>query len=277
MPLASLLAALALAAAPPPKKIAVMDLAATGVEPALAQAVSLVVPTELRGRLPGAQIISKDEISAMLGLEKTRQMLGCTGDDCATALGGALGVDELVDGRIGKVGQTYVIELRRIDVRGGKTLASAARMVRGADDDLVRATQDMLDEVFPGTHRTGNVKAIAPYSGWEPTFLQGRGAAWTGVGAGVALLAAGGVGVWWSLDVHSKWSKQQSGDRGSATVTRDQADQAKLVNPLGWGAVAVGAVMAGWGTWRLTHPEAGTGVAVAPLPGGAAVALGGTF
>ncbi len=279
MALVPLLAAVALTAAPLPKKIAVMDLAAAGVEPSLAQAVSLVVPTEIRGRIPSAQVISKDEISAMLGLEKTRQMLGCTGVGCTAEIGGALGVDELVDGRIGKVGQTYVLELRRLDVKGAKTLGSAARMVRGEEDELVKAVQGMLDELFPGTRGAGKVKSIAPYSGWEPGFLRGRGAAWTGTAAGAALVVAGGVGAWWSYGVYSDYKDQQS-NRLTATVTRAQADRAKLVSPLAWSGAAVGAVVAAWGTWRLFHPEAGLDsgtISLAPLPGGAALALGGTF
>ncbi len=268
------LLAVALLAAAPPKKLAVMDLEASGVGPALAQAVSLSIPTDVRGRLPGTQVISKDDIASMLGLEKTQQMLGCTDARCASEVGSAVGADELVSGRIGKVGDTYVLELKRIDVRAGTVLASSARLIRGEQDALVDATNGMLDELFPGTRSLSRVRAIE--AGWEPRLLRSRTAAWTGATAGVALVAAGGVGVWWALDMSSRYEQQQK-NRLTATVTRAQADRAQVVYPLAWTGVGVGAVVATWGVYRVFHPEGVTAVSLAPLPGGAAVALGGTY
>jgi hypothetical protein len=271
------LLAVALLAAAPPKKIAVMDLEASGVEPSLAQAVSLSIPTDVRGRLPGTQVISKDDVASMLGLERTQQMLGCTDARCATEVGGAVGADELVSGRIGKVGDTYVLELKRIDVRGGKVLGSSARLIRGQQDALVEATSGMLDELFPGTRSLSRVRAID--AGWEPRFLRSRTAAWTGAVAGVALLGLGSAGVWWSYDVSRRHATDQSVQNpADRSVTRADADRARSVNAAAWAGAGVGAVLAAWGGYRLLHPDSlGPRVAAAPVPGGAVVALGGSF
>jgi hypothetical protein len=276
MAIAPLLAA-ALVAAGSPKKLAVMDLEASGVDASLAQAVSLSIPTDVRGRLPGTQVVSKDDIASMLGLEKTQQMLGCTDTRCFVELGGAVGADELVSGRIGRVGDTYVLELKRIDVRNARVLASSARLIRGEQDALVDATDGMLDELFPGTRSFGRVKAIS--TGWEPRFLRSRTVAWTSAVAGVAALGAGGFGAWWSWDVsrthHTDQSLQNPGDR---TVTRADLDRAKRVNAMSWAGVGVGALLAAWGGYRILNPDVfGPKVAAAPVPGGAVVALGGSF
>jgi hypothetical protein len=147
MTLCPLLVAALMAANPTPRKIAVMDLEGAGTVGALAQAASLVLPTEIRGRLPGAQVISSGEIKSMLGLEKTRQALGCEDEGCMAEIGGALGVDELVSGKIGKVGRTIVIELRRTDVRASKTVSSAVRTVRGEEDAVITGLQEMAGEL----------------------------------------------------------------------------------------------------------------------------------
>lgn len=280
MILAPLLAAALLSAEPPPKKVAVFDLEATGVEPTLAQATSLILPTEVRSRLPGAQVISSSEIQTMLGLEKQRAMMGCTDANCLAEIGGALGVDELVSGRLGKVGRTYVLEIRRTDVRKARVVGSAARTVRGDEDALLEAIQGTLDELYPGSRPgTAAVKEVgrAPAQAGGPSFFKTPlGAGIVGV-LGLAAAGAGTYGVIHALDVHSQYEAQQS-NRATATVTRDQADRMKVVFPISIGGIAVGAAAMTWGAyWLVKGPPPAVQAAVLPTPGGATLALGGTF
>jgi len=53
----------------------------------------------------GAKVSSDREISALLGLERKRQLLGCSesSSQCVTELAGALGVDALVVGDVAKL------------------------------------------------------------------------------------------------------------------------------------------------------------------------------
>jgi hypothetical protein len=151
MNLAPLLAALVAAAPTASKKIAVFDLEATGAPAALAAAASLVVPTEVRARNPGAHVISSADLHAMLGLEREKRMLGCEESaSCMAEVGGAMGVDELVAGRLGMVGRTWVLELHRTDVPRAQVVSSAVRTVRGEEDALVGALRDAVGELYPG-------------------------------------------------------------------------------------------------------------------------------
>jgi len=277
MSLAAILMAAAVAASPSsPRKIAVLDLEGAGVDPALAQAASLVLPTELRGRLPGVQIISSGDIRSMLGFEKTKQAIGCEDDSCMSEIGGALGVDEMVSGKMGKVGRTLVVELRRIDVRGSKTLSSAVRTVRGEEDALIQGIQEMAGELYPGTVRGGGVRAVEA-SGAKPGFLSGKVAAWVGAGLGVAMMVGGGVAIVDARGVASDYEAQQSRPAALATVTRADADAAKVEYTVGWAVAGAGAVVGGWGVYRILHLRQPASVAVFPIPGGATVALGGSF
>jgi hypothetical protein len=84
----------------------------------------------------------------MLGVEKTRQMLGCTDAGCYAELGGALGADRIVHGSIGRVGDSLVVNLSALDPRRGTTIASVSERLRGAREeaflDVLPSVADML-------------------------------------------------------------------------------------------------------------------------------------
>jgi hypothetical protein len=136
--LPALAVALALAAAPAPApaqhKIAVLRLEASGVAPELADSATALVPTEVRRLRPESRVFSSEDVRALLTHQKDRIVLGCGSDAaCMAELGGALGADEIVTGRLGRLGDTFVVELRRVEVAGARSLGSATRTVRKAD------------------------------------------------------------------------------------------------------------------------------------------------
>jgi hypothetical protein len=83
-------------------RLAVLDLVANGASKELASAAGGVVANEL-DRLGVFTVITSDAIRAMLAFEKQRQMLGCTDAGCVTEIGGALGVDYLVSGKVSRL------------------------------------------------------------------------------------------------------------------------------------------------------------------------------
>jgi hypothetical protein len=83
-------------------RLAVLDLVANGASKELASAAAGVVANEL-DRLGVFTVVTSDAIRAMLAFEKQRQMLGCTDAGCVTEIGGALGVDYLVSGKVSRL------------------------------------------------------------------------------------------------------------------------------------------------------------------------------
>lgn len=101
-------------------KLAVMDLSAAGVSPDLAATVTSLVATELE-RQEVFNVVSKAEIRAMLTHEAEKQALGCdAGASCMGDLGNALGVRYLVSGSLGKVGDSYTLNLALTDTQASK-------------------------------------------------------------------------------------------------------------------------------------------------------------
>jgi hypothetical protein len=96
--------------------VAVMDLdAGSLLNDGQRSMIAKLIASELQG-LGVSRVLGVDDVKAVLGYEKQRQLLGCTDDTCVAQYGGALGVDRIVAGSVGQIGSTYIIELRLINV-----------------------------------------------------------------------------------------------------------------------------------------------------------------
>lgn len=153
----ALLLAAALAASPdpvpasapaPPLKIATLQLEGSGLPEGMAASATVLVPTEVRRARPDARVISSEDVRSLLSHQKNRLVLGCGADAaCLADLGGLLGVDEIVAGRLGRLGETWVLELRRLDVKQARNLASVTRAV-GSAEALVGAVRSAAVELY---------------------------------------------------------------------------------------------------------------------------------
>src|SRR5687767_15810965 len=66
--------------------------------------------------LEGVRVTTPSEIGALIGLERTKQLLGCADDstNCIVELANALGVDGIVTGSIGRFGKSWVVNIKVI-------------------------------------------------------------------------------------------------------------------------------------------------------------------
>jgi hypothetical protein len=159
MTLAALFAAATLAASPP--KLAVLQVApGEGVPQSTAAALTEALVAEVR-RQSGADVITQREIVSILSLENQKAMLGCSTDACMAELGGALGTDRLIAGDMAKLGESFLLHVRIVDVKKVRVAAQADRRLRGGTID------DVLD-VLPAVIAELLAAAAAPASAPPP-------------------------------------------------------------------------------------------------------------
>jgi TolB-like protein len=116
-------------------KLVVLPLAPLGgVTEERARLLGDALAGELRRR-PGVSVVTQSDVAALLGVEKTRQMLGCTESGCMAEIGGALGADRVVHGSLGRVGGSLVVNLSALDARRSTVLASVSQRLRGGEDE----------------------------------------------------------------------------------------------------------------------------------------------
>jgi hypothetical protein len=118
-----------------------------GVPKETAQLLGDALAGELRRR-PGISVLTQADVAALLGIEKTRQMLGCADSGCMAEIGGALGADRVVHGSLGRVGESLVVNLSALDPRRSAAAASVSERLRGGGDeaflDVLPAIADTL-------------------------------------------------------------------------------------------------------------------------------------
>ncbi|KAA3610332.1 MAG: DUF2380 domain-containing protein [Calditrichaeota bacterium] len=121
------------------KRIAVLDLQGEGVSKSAAKTLT----DRLRSKLvnTGAfHVLERDQMDEILG-EQGFQQSGCVSDECLVEIGRLVGVEQMVGGSIGKIGQTYTLDLRIIDVQTGRIMKTVSEDYRGDADGLLNVLE----------------------------------------------------------------------------------------------------------------------------------------
>lgn len=116
------------------QKIAVWRFDALGIEPELVVRLETLFRLELE-RLAKKPMPSRREIDRAV----TAEQRDCTGEDkCLGAIGRRLGVDVVVTGTVGAMGQNYVLTIKAVDAKSATSLRRIeSEPLRGSPDELI--------------------------------------------------------------------------------------------------------------------------------------------
>lgn len=142
---------LLLLAAPPgkvDKSVVVLDIqAGHGVPADLASALTDSLEVQVRHRASGYRVIGASDVRAMIQFDAQKSKLGCQETGCLAEIGGALGAQEVISGSLVRLGDTFVLTLRRVDVAKAVVISDASETVKGAKEE------QLLDALHTGTEQ----------------------------------------------------------------------------------------------------------------------------
>jgi hypothetical protein len=140
--------------------VAVYDLAAAGdIKPRTASVVSEAILAEIR-KYDGVSAIGMKEIGEMLAFEQKKQFVGCDSMGCLVELAGALGVDELVTGNLGALGESHVITVKRMDLNTAETKSAVSKTLKkGSGEEFLAVVGDVTKELYSDKKLKEGVKA----------------------------------------------------------------------------------------------------------------------
>jgi len=102
-----------------------------------------------------AKVMGSREVDAMLGYEQKKQMAGCTDTSCMVAIGGALGVDKILMGSVGKLGNSYTLNLKLINIKEGNIEELYSKRIKGgSEEDFLDIMPEALATIFPASAST---------------------------------------------------------------------------------------------------------------------------
>jgi hypothetical protein len=158
------------------------------VPPGAADLLTDTLLAEVRAAGVFDRVVSPVEIAALMRPEQQQFLLRCASDECALVdneLAGALGVTHILVGSLGKLGASYLLNLRLLDVQSSVLLSSLSERARGASEEA------LLDLVRPSARRLLVDAGMLKDSGGGQAVSPVR----KGLRAGGGVLLVGGVGL----------------------------------------------------------------------------------
>ena len=175
-------------------------------------------------------MLGGSELRAMLDLEQQKTALGCNDTSCLAELGGSLGVPFLVVPTIGKLGGSYLLNIKLFDVDESEPLWRDRRQV-DSEVGLLPAMKELAEALHRFRHQPAAPSPVtaAATTRWAP----------------MAVTALGGL-VATSATLHFVAAKERyQRDRSSANY--DAAEAARSVDlPAALGGAAIAVAGALW-------------------------------
>jgi TolB-like protein len=117
--------------------VAVLDLEAISVTPVEARTLT----DKFRGELVRTgkfQVIERSQMEEILNEQGFQQTGACNSDECYVQAGRLLGVEQMIGGSIGKVGNIYLVSVRLIAVETGVIVKLVDEEVEGSIDEVLK-------------------------------------------------------------------------------------------------------------------------------------------
>jgi len=130
-------------------KIAVLDLDAQGVKPEVALVLSEALRTELynSGRF---RVMNRKDVDKVLREKSFEATSSVSSNEKIAAVGSALGVEKMVTGSVGKLGSTFMVTVRMIDVASHENERIASERHRGPEDGLFMTVEMVARKLIAG-------------------------------------------------------------------------------------------------------------------------------
>ena len=152
--------------------IAVLELDDQGISAAEAGSLTERLRSELF-KTGMFEVLERAKMEEVLKEQGFQQTGACATTECAVEVGRLIGVERMVAGSVGKVGATFSVDIRTINVETGAIMKASTRDFTGRIDDLLRR---LMPEV------------ARELAGLAPEKKGGRTGLWIALG----VLAAGG-------------------------------------------------------------------------------------
>ena len=118
---------------------AVLDFEGSGITTQEAQVLTQRLGSELV-QTQALIMVERNQMSEIMD-EQGFQQTGCTSAECAAEIGALLGVQKMITGSFGKIGNTYTIEARMFSVESGQTEKTVSKTYKGEVDGLLPQIQ----------------------------------------------------------------------------------------------------------------------------------------
>jgi hypothetical protein len=94
------------------------------------------------------EVIGQDDIAALMGFEKQKDLVGCDDASCIANIGGALGVDRIIAVKIARLDADWVVTSKLINIKATRVEARTSDIIVGNVKALLNAVPDIVGKLF---------------------------------------------------------------------------------------------------------------------------------
>ena len=124
------------------KYLAVLDLEPESISESEARILTQRLTSKMI-ELSDYTVVERASIDKILKEQKF-QHFGCADAACAVEIGKLAGVEHMVIGTVSKIGNTYSVDSRMIDVESGKSVISAEYSTQNSIDDVTTQGMELI-------------------------------------------------------------------------------------------------------------------------------------
>ncbi|NOZ73814.1 MAG: hypothetical protein GXO90_00310 [FCB group bacterium] len=171
--------------------VAVLDFEGRGISQQEAQTLTDRLSSEL-ANTNAVILVERNQMDEILS-EQGFQQSGCTSAECAAEVGALLGVEEMISGAFGKIGNSYTIDAKMFSVETGATVKTVSKTYKGEIDGLITEIEILAWEIVD----LKPPKALLEQQKKEPQMATGQpavkkgGGGWKWMVLGTAAVAGG--------------------------------------------------------------------------------------
>jgi TolB-like protein len=177
--------------------VAVAPLSARSVDSGSIQVIEDAIASELV-KTKKVRVLERAQMSRILA-EQGFQQTACDQNNCSVEMGRLLAVNSMLTGSLGRIGNTYSLSLRMVDVETGEVTGSITTSKSGdidavLTDLLPSAVRQLVSPDATTGHRPGTQPAPAKKKGTSVVYWTVGGVVLVGAGVAAALLLMGDEG-----------------------------------------------------------------------------------
>ena len=150
--------------------VAVMAFEGRQVSADEAQILSEALAAEM-SRSGEVRLMERSQMDKILSEQGFQKSGACSGTECAVEVGQLLGIDRMVVGSVGKLGRSFVLVARMVDVASGEVLKSSTRQAQGEIDQILTGLVPMVASDLTGGGPRSIVPPVAKFSSPPPADL----------------------------------------------------------------------------------------------------------
>jgi hypothetical protein len=94
------------------------------------------------------EVIGQDDIAALVGFERQKDLVGCDDASCLTNIGGALGVDRIIAVKIARIDPDWMVTSKLINIKTTRVEARTSDIIKGNVKALLSAVPAVVANLF---------------------------------------------------------------------------------------------------------------------------------